>query len=399
MMARLWVAVLTVFCASVAAEQARQPEIEKAWALLAKGQRDEAAAVLKQLIRTDPRNADARLMLGSILMEAGQESESIQQLSKGVELRPKSADAHNALGEAQKAFGHLEDARREFKRAVELNPGFAQAHVNLAVAQLEAGEADTALEHLDRAIQIWGKKPDAAYPRYLRAKVYTERQEDAKAAADLEQATALRPDFAEAWSDLGDARKALGDDAGALAAAQKAVQLSPDDAVAQTRLGSKLLDAGKPHEAVAPLQQAVRADPKNQSALNALQMALRRDGRAEEANAVRERLAEVIRERDKADQNQVASVELNNRGAALEKQGDVRGAAEKYRAALALNPGHVGIRVNLAVALLKLGRWDEGIAEMREALRRDPGNQDIQKALDDAISQAQSHGIVVQKPK
>ena len=263
---------------------------------------------------------------------------------------------------------------------------------------MEAGEAGPALEHLDRAIQLSGKKPDAAYPHYLRAKVYSQRRDSVKAAADLEQAVALQPDFAEAWSDLGETRRAALDDAGALTAFERAVQLSPDDPVAQTRLGSQFLELDRPHEAIPHLREAARLDPKNQSTLNALQLALRKDGQTGEANSVRQRLAELMRERDKADQNLVASIELNNRGAALEKEGDLRGAAEKYRAALALNPEHVGIRVNLAVALLKLGQWEQGIAQMREALRREPGKPEIQKALDDAIAQARAHGIVVPKP-
>ena len=86
---------------------------------------------------------------------------------------------------------------------------------------------------------------------------------------------------------------------------------------------------------------------------------------------------------------------MNNRGAELEKPAIVRGALGKYRAAVELLPEHVGIRVNLAVALLKLGNWQEGIAQMREAQKRDPANADIQKALGDALTQAKSHGIVI----
>src|SRR5262249_14959466 len=129
-------------------------------------------------------------------------------------------------------------------------------------------------------------------------------------------------------------------------------------------------------------------DPKNQSALNALQRVLRQDGQTERANAVRKQLAQLFRERDAGDQKLVAAFELNNRGAALEKANDVRGALENYRAALDLLPDHVGIRVNLAVALLKLGNWQEGISQLREASRRDPGNADIQKALEQALAQA-----------
>ena len=194
------------------------------------------------------------------------------------------------------------------------------------------------------------------------------------------------------------ARKNLSDDDGALAAFRKAVELNPDDAVAETRLGSALLDRGEAHAAVPCLERAARLDPHDQSALNALQRALRQDGQVECADTVKKQLTELLRARDQADQNLVAATELNNRGAELEKNGDVRSALEKYRAAAKLRPQHVGIQINLAVALLKLGYWDEGIAQMRDALRRDPGNTELQKALEDALAQARSHGIVVRKP-
>ena len=102
-----------------------------------------------------------------------------------------------------------------------------------------------------------------------------------------------------------------------------------------------------------------------------------------------------MRERDKADQNLVSAIELNNRGANLEKKGDIRGALEKYRTALELQPEHVGIRINLAVALLKVRKWEEGLSQMRQALQRDPGNTELQKALEDALAQARAQGIVL----
>jgi tetratricopeptide (TPR) repeat protein len=94
----------------------------------------------------------------------------------------------------------------------------------------------------------------------------------------------------------------------------------------------------------------------------------------------------------------VRAIETNNRGADLEIKGDLRGALEKYRVALELQPEHVGIRTNLGVALLKLGYWNEGISQLREALRRDPGNEDLQKALEDALAQARAYGIAVSQP-
>jgi hypothetical protein len=50
------------------------------------------------------------------------------------------------------------------------------------------------------------------------------------------------------------------------------------------------------------------------------------------------------------------------------------------------------------VTLLKLGSWNEGIFQLREALWRDPGNADLKKELEDALAQARAHGIAISPP-
>lgn len=367
---------------------AQRAPVENAWDLLAKGERQQAVRALHQILKTNPGDADARLLLGSILAEDGERSESIAQLTEAVRLRPQSAETRNALGEALNGFGETKTAREAFEKAVALDPAFAQARVNLALVLVQAGEFAAAAKHLDRALQILGNTPDAAFPHYLRAKVNTEQDETQKAAAHLKEAVSLRPDFAEAWSDLGQARKTLLDDAGSLAAFKRAVEAGPEDAVAQYRLGSEYLHQGEPHLAVLHLQKALGLNPGDQSTLYNLQTALRQDGQVEQARKTKEQLTELLRKRDKAVENALTGVQLNNQGAELEKAGNLRGALEKYRAALELSPEHVGFRVNFAVGLLRLGQWSQGIAELREALRRDPGNSAAKAALDDALAQA-----------
>jgi tetratricopeptide (TPR) repeat protein len=397
---RGWIVLAALVSAGAGTAQevaVKSTAVESAWHMVAEGKRPQAVALLRDLVKQDPRDADARLLLGSLLMEAGERSESIARLSEAVRLRPVSAEAHNALGEAYKAFGEAKSALPEFERAVALDPRHTQAQLNLGEALLAEGDASAAIPHLDRAIQLFGNKAEGAYARYLRAKVYSEQRETAKAASDLERAVALQPDFAEAWSDLGEARKNLGDDEGALAASRKVVELRPDDAVAQSRLGAKLLESGKAREAIPHLEEAVHLDPRNQSALNALMRALRQDGQTERSEAVKKTLAELLLARDRDDKNLTAALELNNRGAELEKRGDVKAALENYRAAAKLQPEHVGIQVNLAVALLKLGYWNEGIAQMRAALQRDPGNAQLKQAFEDAVAQARAHGVALPK--
>jgi Flp pilus assembly protein TadD len=59
--------LLLVFFAALL--RAQQSSVDTAWDLVAKGQRANAIAVLRAAVKTDPTNGDARLLLGSILME------------------------------------------------------------------------------------------------------------------------------------------------------------------------------------------------------------------------------------------------------------------------------------------------------------------------------------------
>ena len=379
--------LIVAVCASGLLFAQRSP-MDTAWDLVAKGDHPQAVRVLEQFIKTNPANADARLLLGSIFTEDGKGSDAVAQLTEAVRLKPKSAEAHQALGEALRKFGNLAVARGEFEKAVQLDPNFAQARVDFGLALLEAGEHAPAAIQLDRAIVLLARDAEAAYPRYLRAKIHTENNEIEKTAQQLKAAVALRPDFAEAWSDLGQARKMLADDDGALAAFERSIQVDPENAVAQYRLGAEYLRRGDAHRAVAHLQQSFRLNPKDQSMLYSLQLALRQDGQAEEALRVKQKLAEVLRDIDRVSQAEFTALRLNNEGAALEKQKDLKSAIEKYRQAVALDPNHIGIRTNYAVALLRLGYWKDGIGELREVLRRDPHNELVKATLKDALEKA-----------
>ncbi|HYO81307.1 MAG TPA: tetratricopeptide repeat protein, partial [Bryobacteraceae bacterium] len=317
---------------------AQKPPVDQAWDLLAGDKRPEAMALLREEVNKHPQNADARLLLGSLLSESGEAADGILHLREGVRLRPRSAMARNALGEALTDVGDLQAAREEFKQAVRLDPKLAQARENLGLVLLEAGDLGGAAKQLDRAIQLYGQKEAGAYTRYLRARVHTASGALKEAESELRSAVALQPRLSEAWSALGQVREKMGDDNGALAALRRSVQVNPAGAVAQTRLGSLYLRLEKPVDAVHHLEQALKLTPDDQTALNNLQRALREAGQTERADQVKARLSELIRSRDRDSQNALVAVNLNNEGAELQKQGKLVEAAEKYRAALSFNP-------------------------------------------------------------
>jgi tetratricopeptide (TPR) repeat protein len=70
---------------------------------------------------------------------------------------------------------------------------------------------------------------------------YFERGETRPAAREFERAVALRPDWARALVNLGNARLALGEVQGAIDAYQRAVRVTPDDPGAANNLAWALL--------------------------------------------------------------------------------------------------------------------------------------------------------------
>jgi tetratricopeptide (TPR) repeat protein len=197
----------------------------------------------------------------------------------------------------------------------------------------------------------------------------------------------LRPEYAEAWSDLGGMRRLSLDSSGAVQALEKAVALNPHDSTAQYRLGQLYLQDGEAAKALDHLKIALLRDPSDVAILYSLDRALRRAGKLEEAKPIEKQLAELRAQSDRASTVALAASRLNDEGIAMEKSGDVRAALAKYRAALDLDPTGTGFQLNYGLALCRLGRWEDGIAELREVLRLDPDNHEAAKALYIAVDQ------------
>ncbi|HEX2701032.1 MAG TPA: O-antigen ligase family protein [Acidimicrobiales bacterium] len=70
-------------------------------------------------------------------------------------------------------------------------------------------------------------------------------------------------------------------------------------------------------------------------------------------------------------------------GIALDLSGNAAGAERAWLAAEHLAPASAAAPANLALAYAEAGRWDEARAAAMRALRRDPGNEQARRVLDD----------------
>jgi tetratricopeptide (TPR) repeat protein len=367
-------------------EAARQ--IATAQSLLQSGETGKAITLLREVIQSRPENADAHLLLGTALVMVPNESEAIQELRRAVQLAPESARAVYSLGTAMAHFGDMKEAENAFRKALILKPDFAEAHVSLGLILARRKQLTEARGQFEDALKLQGTTAAAAQSHFLLARVLAEQHQPDGALRELKLASRLRPRYAEAYLSLGSIYKSLNREEESLKAFTKAAELAPGNAVAQYQLGSALLRNDQAKAAVVHLRVALKLQPNDRATMTHLCQALFRAGEKAEAQVCTQKASAKARDEARADSQELQAGKLNNEGVQLEKEGKLPEALEKYRQAVRLDPYRTIFRRNLALAFCRLGRWNEGIAELREVLKQDPADTEATKALYIALENA-----------
>jgi len=146
----------------------------------------------------------------------------------------------------------------------------------------ELGRLDEALASYNQAIAL---KPDYAEAHSNLGNTLHELGRLDEAEASCAQAIALKPDFAEAYYNLGITLNELGRLDEAEVSYTQAIALKPDYVEAHTNLGATLKELGRLEEAEASCAQAIALKPDVVLAHNNLGVTLQELGRLDEALA------------------------------------------------------------------------------------------------------------------
>ena len=222
------------------------------------------------------------------------------------------------------------------------------------------GKLDEAVACYRRALEL---KPDYAEAHNNLGNALKDQGKLDEAVACYRRALELKPDYAEAHNNLGNALKDQGKLDEAVACYRRALELKPDYAEAHNNLGVALKDQGKLDEAVACYRRALELKPDYAEAHNNLGNAFKDQGKLDEAVACYRRALEL--KPDFAEAH-------NNLGNALKDQGKLDEAVACYRRALELKPDYAEAHNNLGNALKDQGKLDEAVACYRRALELKP---------------------------
>jgi tetratricopeptide (TPR) repeat protein len=260
------------------------------------GRHHDAAAAYRRALQLRPDYPEAQNNLGLTLTTLGQPEAAEAAFRAAIELRPDFAEAFANLGDSLQSLGRLRDAVGAYERALSLNPALPRSALGQALRRLgrtrealAAYRADAAQRPGDaEALNNFaagladahnaGEGADA--PPSERAWRRRARLEEAYAYCS--RAIAMRPDFQEAHSNLGNILRWLDRPQEAEAALRRAIALRPSDAGAYNNLGLVLQEMDRHDEARAVLDLAIGLDPDNADIHYSRATGLLRQGRLEE---------------------------------------------------------------------------------------------------------------------
>ena len=157
----------------------------------AKGDYDRAFADFNKAIEFDPRNASVYYYRGSVYAKKRDHDRAIANFNKAIEFAPQDASAYLYRGTTYAAKGDYDRAFADFNKAIEINPRNASAYYIRGTTYAEKGDYDRAIADFNKAIEI---DPWYAMAYYYRGLAYERRGRSAEAIRDYRQALKILPD-------------------------------------------------------------------------------------------------------------------------------------------------------------------------------------------------------------
>ena len=232
------------------------------------GRLDSAQENIEFLLKANPRDSEALLMLGMVLIDAGRFPAAHAAAEKAAKAMPSSDQAYAVRGMAEMRMQRYTEAAKSYGQAVELNPKAPDVNLGLAMSQWAAGNIAESFAIFEQGLKRFPE--DALHClEYGRLLLKSAKPDDSTA------------------------------ETRAIALLQDALRLNPSLPEAHYWLGDLALRRGNPEKAREHLEQAVKLDSGSSKVHFALSRTHRRLGRMEDA-AREEEVFQQLKAREEA---------------------------------------------------------------------------------------------------
>jgi len=379
--------------------------------LATEGQRDQAQALVTDLLRDDSKDPEARALRATLWLASGNAREvkaAISELEELTKSMPSNATLHFNLGSALMAptdQRNLESAREQFEIALRIDPHHAPAKLAWAELALSRGEPARAAQAAD---QVSRDDPANPVARLIRASSLLKMAEPRKARKELTALIAMYPaspasnDAREQLAELdlrerryqqamdgfralilaGDARGtpgliqcqiAQGQWQQAIQVATEQLQRSPERQDYRLALAQVYLASGNFPAAAAQFQMLIGKDPKSARLYVQLGEAKVRGGDNHGA------LAALQTARQLAPADAAAALDL---ALLYDRTGRSKEARREYQIAIQLQPDNAAALNNLAYLDAEEGvDLDQALAHAQRAQQSMPDDPNVEDTL------------------
>jgi tetratricopeptide (TPR) repeat protein len=333
------------------------------------GRLQQAEAIYRRILASDPTHADSTHLLGVAAFQAGNHQAALALVTRAIGLQPGHGVYLGNLAQVLRAMGRRDEAIARYRQALLTKPDHSQACNQLGILLGESGDVAGEEEQYHAVLKY---APDNLDAHFNLANLLVRLKRWDEAVISFRKSLLLKPDFAAAYNNLGAVLADLGAFQECERCYRRALHLNPGFAEAHNNLGILLAKLGRSGEAERCLREACTLKPGFPEAFNNLGDLLRGCGRPEEAEAC---CREALRLRP-----DYPSAQLNL-GNALRERGRFEQAEVWYLKALQSNPNWAEANNNLSSLLFDLGRPEEAIARYRTALQEKPDYPDAHANL------------------
>ncbi|HTD30095.1 MAG TPA: tetratricopeptide repeat protein, partial [Steroidobacteraceae bacterium] len=231
---------------------------------LVSGRSEQAAALYREAIRTDPDNADGYMGLGEALDGAQNRVDAERAFRQAVQVEPTYWGAQSALAGFLVSHGRAAAAVPIFQRVTELIPASPLAFNNLGAALEMTANFSGAAAAFERSLAL--EPTRSAYSNLGTVYYFLGRYADA--AQMFSRATELAAQDHRVWGNLADAlwqidsrrAEAQGDYRRAILLAQKSLQVNPNDGISWMQLAYYSVRAGDTEHVARYASRALELD-------------------------------------------------------------------------------------------------------------------------------------------
>ena len=246
--------------AVAAAPQALQPMVLLVRSLVRAKQTDRAVSFLQTVLKSNPANAEAYVLLGSIARTNGALDQAAKSFMAAIDKQPNNSIGYRALAELYLAQNKTDAALATLRAGLKLQPDNAILHMALAAALERADNYDAAISEYE---YVLAQQPGSLVAINNLASLLADHHTDK---ASLERAQALAaslrhsqvPQFKDTlgWVDYRN-----GDVKAAVPLLEEAAAALPDQAAVRYHLGMSYVASGQGSRAFQEFKIALSKAP------------------------------------------------------------------------------------------------------------------------------------------